>query len=388
MVVAFVLVAVLEVAHFVAESSCTSSGTYAIVTAVTTKVFKPFSIGKESEALGLRKEKPYISFVDAFDRQLKELFLIDNPQFVGRDKQEVFKSPDFERFVERKGKNYQYFFYPWNQTVVKCVQFDDYLRLKTNRNRDLITAEEQKKLYNYRVAVLGMSVGSNIAFVLTQAGISGKIILADLDQLETTNLNRILAGVHQVGLNKAIVAARRIYEDNPYAEVRALPEGISEALLRKLLRDKEIDCIVEEIDNVPLKIGTRRLAREYRVPVVMVTDNGDGVVLHVERYDLGYDQLFEKSDEYWDKRLAKISGPPDLLKIIVDDLVGGREKVDPRMLASVKKVLSKKLVSWPQLGSAALLGGVVATYAIKQIALGQDKKLFRREYIHPRDFFE
>ena len=33
---------------------------------------------------------------------------------------------------------------------------------------------------------------------------------------------------------------------------------------------------------------------KYKIPVIMITDNGDGVVLHVERYDLGHNKIFDK----------------------------------------------------------------------------------------------
>jgi hypothetical protein len=49
----------------------------------------------------------------------------------------------------------------------------------------------------------------------------------------------------------------------------------------------------------------------------------------------------------------------------------------------VKRVLAKELVSWSQLGSAAILGGVIATYAIKEIALGKGTKQDIRAWISP-----
>lgn len=332
------------------------------------------------------KVKEYLdkeaTFVDAFSRQIQELFFIDNTSYIGSDKEESYRSEDFKTFAVKKEKEYVYVYYPWNNHLVKCINADDYFRLKTNRNQDLITAEEQKKLYGYKVAIFGMSVGSNIAFVLTQAGISKHLTLADFDELDTTNLNRILAGVHQVGVNKTFVAARRIYEDNPFAEVHTMPDGINEANLEELFKNGEINCVIEEIDNIPFKIHTRELAMKYKVPVVMITDNGDGVVLHVERYDLGHDKIFNKPASYWDKKLA--TGPLDkqtVGSIIMNDIVGGPHKVDPRMIASVQRVLKKELVSWSQLGSAAILGGVVATVFVKRIALGESEQKDIREHI-------
>lgn len=344
--------------------------------------YKPIIV-KDGEFESLSKSEKQPVFVDAFDYQLKELFFIENTKFIGEDKKEVYKTEEFKKFVENRKSDFQYFYYPWNNHIVKCALKDDYLALKTNRNQDLITAEEQKKLRDYNIAVFGMSVGSNIAFVLTQAGISNKIIIADNDELDTTNLNRILAGVHQIGINKTIVAARRIYEDNPYADVHILPKGITNENLETLLKNKEIDCIVEEIDDVKMKIDTRMLALKYKVPVVMITDNGDGIVLHAERYDLGHNKIFDEEQDYWKDKFSGEITKEVAGGIIINNIVGGPDKVDPNMMKSVKRVLDRELVSWSQLGSAAILGGVVVTVAIKRIALGTSTELNTRTFVSP-----
>ena len=350
-------------------------------------IYKPLFLN-DVKAEQFKSRCPQTMMVDAFSRQVKELFFIDNPVYAGENKAAVDEDAVFKKYAAKKKNAYTYVYYPWNGHMVKTVRANDYFRLKTNRNQDLITAAEQEKLVRFRVAVLGMSVGSNIAFVLTQAGISAEIILADFDELDTTNLNRIFGGAHQIGLNKSILAARRIYEDNPFAKVTLLPKGVDEKNLSFLLERKKIDCLIEEIDFIPMKITIRRLAMRFKIPVLMITDNGDGIVLHIERYDLGYKKIFHQDLEYWQKKLQafekekggekKISGG-----IIMDDIVGGSHLVDPRMIASVKKVLDKKLVSWSQLGSAALLGGVYITYAIKQIVFGEENRLEVRAHINP-----
>jgi molybdopterin/thiamine biosynthesis adenylyltransferase len=345
---------------------------------------RPDVIRGETEVQKLRNSHPELTEVDAFSRQIKELFFIDNHAFIGVPKEDAYASNEFKNYASSKEGAFVYVYFPWLNTVVKTVDAEDYFVLKTNRNQDLITAEEQKKLRDYKVAVLGMSVGSNIAFVLTQAGISNSIILADFDELDTTNLNRILAGIHEVGLNKTVVAAHRVYEDNPFAQVITLPEGVNETNLEELIKAGEVDCIVEEIDDLPFKIHARLLAMKYHIPVVMVTDNGDGVVLHVERYDLGHDKIWGKPHAYYEEKLA--DGPMTKEKaggIIIHDIVGGPHRVDPKMIASVKRVLAKELVSWSQLGSAAILGAVMATYAIKEIALGAGTDKDIRAWITP-----
>ena len=346
-------------------------------------IYKPEFIAFE-DISELRNKHPELQEVDAFSRQLKELFFIEHHEFIGQPKDEVYLSRDFATYVESKKDVCVYVYYPWNNTLVKTVRGEEYYKLKTNRNQDLITESEQLTLRDFTIAVLGMSVGSNIAFVLTQAGISNTITIADFDELDTTNLNRILAGVHQIGLNKTYVAARRIYEDNPFANVVTLPDGVNKENLEQLLSEGKIHCIVEEIDDIAFKIHARLLAMKYNVPVVMVTDNGDGIVLHVERYDLGHTKIWGREAAYYEAKLAE--GPMTKEKaggIIINDIVGGPHKVDPKMLQSVPRVRQKELVSWPQLGSAAIFGGVVATYIVKQIALRKLQDADIRAYITP-----
>lgn len=340
--------------------------------------YKPIFIKDDRIAQKLLKQKTYLVFVDAFTNQLKELFFIENHKYIGESKKEVYKTKDFKNYCKKNKGNYLYVYYSWNNTLVKTIKKEQYLTLKTNRNKNLITEKEQKELRDLRIGVFGMSVGSNIAFVLTQAGISNSITIADFDELDTTNLNRILAGVHQIGLNKTIIAARRIYEDNPFAKVKTMMKGINSKNLETLLKNKKLDYIIEEIDDIKMKIEVRILANKYKIPVIMITDNGDGVVLHIERYDLGYKKIFNKDFSYF-KDIIKKPIPKEVAgQIIMNDILEGVKNVDPKMLRSVKDVLDKKLVSWSQLGSAAILGGVVVTYALKQIF--KSKKL----YIHKR----
>ncbi len=347
---------------------------------------KPLYFESSEKVEEFLNQHSYITVVDAFDRQLKELFFIDNHSFIGQDKEEVYKTDDFKKYTDDKKDDFIHVYFPWNHHLIKTVKADNYYRLKTNRNDGLISPDLQKKLRDYKVAVLGMSVGSNIAFVMTQAGISNKIVLADFDELDTTNLNRILAGAHQIGINKTIIAARRIYEDNPFAEVTLLKDGVNEDNLEELLKAGKIDCIVEEIDDMPFKIHARLLAIKYKKAVLMVTDNGDGVVLHVERYDLGNTKIWGKDVEYFKKKLAAGPFTKEMAgKMIIGDIVGGPDKVDPNMMMAVPRVISKELVSWPQLGSAAILGGVVVTAMLKKVVSGESTDLDIRSYISPTD---
>lgn len=343
---------------------------------------KPIFLKNERELKKLLREKPFLSVINAFERQLKELIFIEQPKFIGQDEKKLYRSLEFKKFVKKKKDDFYYIYFPWNHSIVKSVKEKDFYKLKTNRNRDLILPKAQRKLYNYKIAILGLSVGGNIALAFALSGIARKMVLADCDELETTNLNRVIAGIHEIGLNKTFLIAQKLYEQNPYLKLTLLPKGISKESLRKLLKERKIDCIIEEIDNLLLKVEIRDLAIKYKIPVIMITDNGDGVILHVERYDLGYNRVFEKDVDYWLKKFSKPLTKAEIGKIICREIVGGEEKVDRNMLRSVKKVIENKLISWPQLGTAALLSGTVATIAIKNIVSGRDRRPYIREFIN------
>ena len=174
-----------------------------------------------------------------------------------------------------------------------------------------------------------------------------------------------------------------MYEANPFMHVTTLSEGVTNDNLEPLLKEKRINCIIEEIDDLPMKISVRQLAMKYKVPVVMITDNGDGVVLHVERYDLGYNKVFDKPLEYWDKLSTGKPTPQDMGMMIVNDIIGGPQNVAPRVFESVGRVLNHELVSWSQLGSAAIFGGVIATVAVKKITLGTSTEPYTAINIQP-----
>lgn len=342
--------------------------------------YQPVELKKQSEIDDCAK-KNNAEYIDLVPGQLKELFIIHHFSII-ENKADAHNHPEFKKFCDRKINDYKVFFFPWLNKIIKTVTDDDFFSLKTNRNQDLITAEEQQILRKFNVAVFGLSVGSNIAFLLAQAGVSNKIILADPDTLDTSNLNRIFSGISEVGINKSIIAARKIAEGNPYAQVIPVTEGINPEKLESLLKGESIHCIVEEVDSLPVKISTRRLALKYKVPVVMITDNGFSIILHVERYDLGYDKIFEKDLSYWDEILKGEMNIQTVSQIIAQDIIGDFQKIDQKLIASTMRVYQKELVAWPQLGSTAMFGGVVAMQMIKRIALKESTEPFIKTFIN------
>ncbi len=59
-----------------------------------------------------------------------------------------------------------------------------------------------------------------------------------------------------------MLCLRHIYDINPFCEVTPYPEGISEKNLLEFLVKPKVDILVEEMDDLVLKIKIRELAKK------------------------------------------------------------------------------------------------------------------------------
>jgi hypothetical protein len=293
-----------------------------------------------------------IPVVDDYEAQLKELFMVRNPQ--GTWAPGALTARD--RWVH----------YPWLGTVVHVLGPTEYYELFTSRNRDLITVEEQATFAAATIGIVGMSVGSSVALACALEG-TMHFRLADFDMLSLSNLNRVRSGIASLGLNKAIIAARQIYELNPYADIVLYEQGLT----REDLGPFAAGCtaLVDEMDDVGMKIALREEARHERVPVVQATDNGDGAIVDVERFDAEPErELFHGALR--DVRVSDLASMPFSERLTVMNRMVGEEHIGSRMRASLERV-GKDLHAWPQLGGAAMISGGVMVYVIRRIVLGE-----------------
>ena len=208
---------------------------------------------------------PVIEFIDLREEQLEELRRLRPP-------------PDPELVAEPC----RWAYYPWRRTVVAVLAPRAFRAVRLDRNRNMITAEEQTRLGALRIGVAGLSVGHVIAHTLAAQGMCGELRLADFDRVELSNLNRVPATVLDLGLNKAEVAARRIAELDPYLLVRVLDVGLTVDTVDEFLDG--LDVVVEECDSLDMKVILRERARARRIPVLMATS--DRGLVDVERFDL------------------------------------------------------------------------------------------------------
>ncbi|CAM5717004.1 Rv1355c family protein [Mycolicibacterium aubagnense] len=154
--------------------------------------------------------------------------------------------------------------YPWRRILVSILGPDSFRALRLDRNRNGITSEEQTRLAELTVGVAGLSVGHVIAHTLAAQGLCGRLRLADFDRIELSNLNRIPATVFDLGLNKAVAAARRIAELDPYLPVEVFHAGLTADSVDDFLDG--LNVLVEECDSLDIKAIVRVAAKHRRDP--------------------------------------------------------------------------------------------------------------------------
>ncbi|MBY6678478.1 Rv1355c family protein [Rhodococcus sp. BP-332] len=254
--------------------------------------------------------------------------------------------------------------YPWRRSLVRVLGPRGFRLLRLDRNRNKITVGEQDAARRLRVGVVGLSVGHAVAHTLALEGLCGELRLADFDDLDLSNLNRVPASVFDLGVNKAVLAARRIAELDPYLEVTTFPTGIDEATTDAFLAD--LDIVVEECDSIDAKVLVRQECRRRGIPVIMETS--DGGVLDIERYDLEPDRPYFHG-LLGDVDAAAVAGMTPREKAPLAGRILEMERITPRMAASLPDI-GTTLSTWPQLGSDVALGGASVAAVVRLFGRG------------------
>ena len=135
-----------------------------------------------------------------------------------------------------------------------------------DRNIGFITAEQQERLREAKVAVFGLGgIGGTAFEVLVRTGI-GRFSIVDRDVFEASNMNRqVFANRHTTGRRKIDVAKECALAINPGAEVEAF-DHVDEQNIDDVLRGA--DAAVLGIDSPGPCIVASRACRQRDVPLV------------------------------------------------------------------------------------------------------------------------
>lgn len=135
--------------------------------------------------------------------------------------------------------------------------------------------EGLNQLQRARVILFGVGgVGSFTAEALIRAGV-GSLTLVDKDVVDITNLNRQLIALHStVGRVKVEVAAERLRDINPAAEIIPLHQ----CFLPENAGDFELetyDYVIDAIDMVTAKLALICACQEKGIPVLSSMGTGN-----------------------------------------------------------------------------------------------------------------
>ena len=148
-----------------------------------------------------------------------------------------------------------------NDIELKSSDFEEdrYGRLR------LIPWWDQDRLKNATIMVVGAgAIGNELVKNLTLLGI-GKILIFDMDSIESTNLTRsILFRAKDVGRYKAEVAAERAHEINPDVKTKAFVSNIIDDVGLGVFR--RMDVVLGGLDNREARLAINQACYHVNKP--------------------------------------------------------------------------------------------------------------------------
>jgi molybdopterin/thiamine biosynthesis adenylyltransferase len=165
------------------------------------------------------------------------------------------------------------------------------------RNRDGISLQEQIKLAESRVAVVGAGgLGGTVIQLLGRIGI-GRLTVVDCDVFDETNLNRQAFCTRDwVGQPKALAVQAQLKSINPAVEVHAHIVRLDSANGPEILTGSQV--IVDALDNVKDRLTLEALAKTLGVPFVHGALAGfEGQLMTVFPEDPGLKQIYGSGDD-------------------------------------------------------------------------------------------
>ena len=316
----------------------------------------------------LLNEKPYITVYDTIQSQLKELVKTFQPGETLTDKQQTEAVEKHLNGINPHDYGV-WVYYPWNEKLVHTLDEDEFIALRTNRNKYKITEEERLQLSEKKIGVIGLSVGQSVSVTLAMERTFGELRIADFDELEITNLNRLRSGIHNMGLKKTVLVAREIAEIDPFLKITCFHEGITDTNMETfLLEGGKLDVLIDECDGVDVKINCRIAAKKHRIPVLM--EASDRATIDVERFDLEPDRpILHGYVEHLDiSNVKEAKTMEEKLPFILP--IVGVETMSTRLKASAIEI-GQTISTWPQLASAVTMGGGMTADICRRVLLDQ-----------------
>lgn len=137
------------------------------------------------------------------------------------------------------------------------------------RTELLLGADALIRLRKAKVAVIGLGgVGAYAAEMITRAGV-GSLVILDSDVVNQSNKNRQLIALDStMGKSKVDVLTARLHDINPQLEITGIKEYLTENNVEGLLKNQNVDFIIDAIDTLSPKIALIIYAVKNQIPLV------------------------------------------------------------------------------------------------------------------------
>lgn len=331
-------------------------------------LFNTKNITEKQNLENILIEKPFIQIFDSIESQIEELIRCLKPGISPSESKNAAKNHRGSTSLHDYGI---WVYYPWSEKLVHILDEEEFVIVRTNRNKHKITAEEQFTLSQKKIGIMGLSVGQSVSLTLAIERGFGELRIADFDELDLSNLNRIRTGIHNIHLQKTVIVAREIAELDPYLKVVCFHEGITEENIDTFLtKNGTLDLLIDECDSFDVKINARQKAKALGIPVLM--EGSDRCTIDIERFDLEPDRpVLHGYVDHIDMSVFKTLQTLDEKAPYIAP-VTGIETLSPRMKASAVEIMST-ISTWPQLASAVTYGGGITADLSRKILLGNLK---------------
>lgn len=135
------------------------------------------------------------------------------------------------------------------------------------RNMNAITPEENRKLQDFHVVVVGCGgLGGYIIEMLARLGV-GNLTVIDGDVFDETNLNRqLLSSESAIGTPKVLAAKERVGLVNSQVTVHPIHELLTEQNGPGIVSGK--DLVFDALDNVASRLVLEDLCENAGVPLI------------------------------------------------------------------------------------------------------------------------
>jgi len=151
--------------------------------------------------------------------------------------------------------------------VERVVLENGLLPARYQRNRNMMSLDDQLRLFQSKVAVIGCGgLGGYVIEELARLGV-GEIVAVDPDVFEEHNMNRqLLASPDFLGLKKVAAATQRVDRINP--AVSLVPIGQAFGIDNGQQLMEGADVAVDALDSIMVRLELAEVCQDMGIPLV------------------------------------------------------------------------------------------------------------------------